>query len=322
MNTNDSDSIEELMNAGFAALTEENYDDAIRIGRQLIAMHHSSGFEIAGLAYQRQGKISEALELLEEGVNKAAPVWVLWKLLGDSYSDAERFEDAENAYQTALTKNKADADLIHLNRGIAFHRQEKWDDAENALFPVKSKGLRRRALAELIHIAANAGKPAVAAERALALINQRPCEGEETSSHETSSVLSAVALGLLHGKDLVRAKEYALLAAELNPANSEALWIVRKIHGKPARNAVGFALILNGVLDEDVNDKKKPPFLRTIQVAAPDIDSALDYAREFFPENLRQTLRVDEVNEFDASEIQLEGVHSVSGYFIYPRVTE
>jgi tetratricopeptide (TPR) repeat protein len=315
------DSIEELMSAGYEALESENYADAINFGEELIERRHSSGFEIAALAYQREGEIGKAIELLEEGVKQAASVWVLWKLLGDCYSYAGRLDDAEKAYQAALARNQPDVDLIHLNRGIAFQRQEKWADAENAFFRVKAKKLRRRALAELIRIAANSGNSALAAERATALMNQQASDEEDLDRRGSSSILSAVALGLFHGKDFVRAKEYALLAAELNPSNSESLWIIREAHGNRARNAIGYTFILQGELDDDA-DQGKHPFMRTLQIVAQDVDAALNYAREFFSETVCESLRVEEVNEFDASEYEFEGVYFVSGYITYPRDSE
>jgi tetratricopeptide (TPR) repeat protein len=319
---NRDDSVEELMRTGFAAVKEENYKEAVKIGGKLIGRRHSSGFEIAGMAHQRQGEIESAIKLLEEGVSVASPVWVLWKLLGDCYSDADRFVDAEKAYITALTKDQADIELIELNRGIAFSRQGKWEEAEKALHRVIANRMRRRAEAELIHVAIDSGKIQVAAKRARELAEQEAFPEENYDRRTSSYISSSIAWGLFHGKDFERAKEYGLLAAELHPANSNSLRVIREVHGNRAHDATGYKLILNGELDIEVEGEIPAPFMRTLEVVAQDIDTALDYAREFFPESIRELLKVEEVSEFDVAKAEFEGVYFVSGYCFYPRDSE
>jgi len=63
-----------------------------------------------------------------------------------------------------------------------------------------------------------------------------------------------------------------------------------------------------------VDGEKYLPFFRVVNVVAGDIDTALEYARGFFRMEVRQTLRIEEVSEFDATEAEFEGVYSIYGY--------
>src|SRR5437867_3873200 len=95
--------VSSLMRRGFSLLRAHRYGDALEAGRKLKRLRHSSAFEIMALAHLRLGVLGKAIAILEEGVRKAGRVWLLWELLGNCYSDAERYDAAENAYQEALS---------------------------------------------------------------------------------------------------------------------------------------------------------------------------------------------------------------------------
>src|SRR3954471_1371043 len=133
-----------LMEEGFSLIDECRYEAALKVGRRLKKLRHSSAFEILALAYLRSERLSKAIAVLEEGVAKAGRVWILWELLGNCYSDAGRFAKAEKAYQKALQLEGCNHDVVHLNRAIAFNRTGKYSDAKSALWLVKSPRLRRR----------------------------------------------------------------------------------------------------------------------------------------------------------------------------------
>src|SRR6185295_8730093 len=100
--------VESLMQKGFALLDAHQYKEALEMGRQLQRMRHSSAFEIMALAYLGLDQLPKAIATLEEGVRAAERVWLLWELLGNCYSDEGRYDAAEKAYQTALSKERCD----------------------------------------------------------------------------------------------------------------------------------------------------------------------------------------------------------------------
>ena len=69
------------MQKGFSLLDEHRFADALKVGRTLKKLRHSSAFEILALSYVGSNKLSMAIAVLEEGITKAGRVWILWELL-------------------------------------------------------------------------------------------------------------------------------------------------------------------------------------------------------------------------------------------------
>src|SRR5262245_30524625 len=185
-----------LMQKGFSLLDEHRYEDALKIGRNLKKLRHSSAFEILALAYLRLEKLSKAIAVLEEGVAKAGRVWILWELLGNCYSDAGRYAKAETVYQKALQLQGCDHDVIRLNRAIAFSRGKKNAEAKNALRRVKSPRLRRRADACRIRTALELRDTRTARLVAFRLSRMRPTREENYDRESESEIFFSCALAL------------------------------------------------------------------------------------------------------------------------------
>ena len=99
--------ISRLTDKGFSFLRSHHYADALAVGRRLKRLRHSSAFEIMALAHLGLHRLSKAIAVLEEGVAKAGRVWLLWELLGNCYSDAGRYKNAERAYQQRIEDEAA-----------------------------------------------------------------------------------------------------------------------------------------------------------------------------------------------------------------------
>lgn len=310
---------EELMEIGNSHLESRSYSDAIKVARQLIRMRYSGGHELLGLAYARSGKTDEAIRALERGTEQAPRAWVLWKLLGDCYSDASRFSEAENAYQAALKQEPTELDIVHFNRGIAFQRANAWNQAEEALSLVVGPQLRRYALALRIENAIELGQTARAIQRAAELSQMRPNHAEPDDSRIEARISAACAAGFALDPRLRRRAMCFAIQAIRHKAIPRALSVLRELQRNPVTNAHGYRMTLEGIWPEPFENEKIPPgFFRNLEVVAATESDAFRYARRIFPPKVRKSLRVESITEVESSAV-LEGVHSASGYFFFPR---
>jgi tetratricopeptide (TPR) repeat protein len=310
----------DLMQKSFSLLDEHRYADALKVGRTLKKLRHSSAFEILALAYLGSNKLSRAIAVLEEGVTKAGRVWILWELLGNCYSDAGRFGKAEKAYAEALTREGCDTDVVHLNRAIAFNRGGNFAEAKLALRHVKCPRLVRRADACRIRNALHLGEFLSARRLALRLC-RRHLVAENYDSESESELFVACALALKgHTKTKGKALRLAFKAVELQPTNLEALVVIREIQRRETSDLHLFRLMIHGFWNSPIGKSRVPPgFFRTLEIAATDQQAAFRYGRPFFPKAIRETLSIEECRTLRSFKPTVEGVYFLSGYSFYPR---
>lgn len=308
-----------LMEKGFSCLNTSRFEEALKVGRLLKKLRHSSAFEIIALARCRRGQLKKAITTLEEGVSKAGTVWVLWKLLGNCYSDAGRFDDAERAYQQALRQERCDTDVVHLNRGIAFDRRDRPRDCLKALDRVESARLVRRADACRIRAMLALGKRKAARSLAQSLTKRRPTHGKYDDENE-SEIFTACGLALKDSATTRRtAERLAHRAVELCPTNTTALSIIRELLPMTTRRLKTFRLLVHGEWNEPIGKSRRPHgFFRTFDVAAENEEAALRYTKPFFPTAVRRSLAIEESKLVRLANASLAGVYSVTGYSFYP----
>lgn len=313
--------VTKLMEKGFSCLDACRYTEALKVGRELKKLRHSSAFEILALAYLRSDKLSQAIRVLEEGVAKAGRVWILWELLGNCYSYARRFAKAEKAYQRALQLETCDRDVVHLNRAIAFNRSRKRTEAKSALRLVKSPRLHRRTDACRIRTALKLGDSRSARQLALHLSRSRPVRQENYDCESESEILLTCALALKTGRDTKgKALRLAFRAVEVQPSNVEALALIREISRRKTAHPLLFRLLLKGVWQCPIDKLREPPgFFRTVEIVAGTESAALQYAKLFFPRGVRESLSIEEGKTLNVNASSLEGVYFLSGYMFYRR---
>lgn len=310
-----------LMQKGFSFLDEHRYADALKVGQKLKKLRHSSAFEILALAYLRSDKRSKAITVLEEGVNNAGRVWILWELLGNCYSDAGRYSKAERAYQKALRLERCDLDAIHLNRAIAFNRAGKHTEAKEALRFVHSLRLRQRSDACRIRTALALEDVRSARKLASRVLRSRPRRNENHDRDSESEILLSCALALSSNPTAkARALRFAFRAVEVQPNNAEALGLIREILHRKAARLILFRLLIHGIWNVPIGKPNMPPgFFRTVEVAATNEAAAFRHAKPFFPTAVRKSLSVEESKTPKCPPLALEGVYFLSGYAFYPR---
>jgi tetratricopeptide (TPR) repeat protein len=311
----------ELVEKGYSHLDEGCFVEALRIGRRLQKLRHSSGFEILARAYRQSDRLPQAVRVLEDGVAKAGRVWILWSLLGNCYSDSGQFAKAEKAYQQALLRPQCDSGVVHLNRAIAFARARKFLKAATAIHCVRSQHLLRRAEACRIRISLAQAETRMARQLAFRLCQRRANATENYSAETESEILLACALAFKDSRSAKqKALRLALKAVEIQPNNQEALATVREILQQKASNPCFFRLTIQGIWHTRFDDSHVPPgFFRAIEVVADDRAAAFQYSKPFFPKAVRKSLLIDKANILSGPAVSLEGVYFVSGYMFYPR---
>ncbi len=309
------------MQKGFALLDERRYSEALEVGRELKKLRHSSAFEIQALAHSRSGSLAEAIAVLEEGVAKAGKVWVLWELLGNCYSDAERYVEAEQAYQSALQLEECDRAVVHLNRAMAFHRAGKHVEASAALREVPSLPLERRLEAYRVRLLLALGDTDSARQRALELARSRRGLRSQDAEAGEEEVLLVCALALKsRQRDRCRAMRLAIRAIRAGSHSEEAMTLLRELRNRRTTFPYIHRLRIHGIWDSSIEPGRCPPgFYRNFDVAAASEASAFRYAKMLFPNAVRRSLAIDDARVLEDRAPEWEGVCSVSGYFFYPR---
>ena len=144
--------IDELIRQGFELLEVEDFQGAIKVGKQLQTKRHTSAFEILALAHAGLGNAQRAVVVLEEGIRRGPDVWLLWQLLGNCRSDLGLYDVAHEAYESALKCPGVNASSVHLNAAIALSRQKRLDEAMARLDLVEDNELQPRVEAQRLYI--------------------------------------------------------------------------------------------------------------------------------------------------------------------------
>jgi len=308
------------MQKGYKLLDAHSHKEALKVGQRLGKLRHSSTFEIMALAYQQAGKPSKAIAILETGISKAGRVWLLWELLGNFYSDAGRFEEAERVYQQALLREGCNLDVVHLNRAIAFNRAGKPLAALAAIEGVNSKRLFRRVQACLIRIKLLVEKKREALRLASKLFKLRHFAGENYDEETESEILLACALAFSHSpKTRLKARRLALRAIDWNPSSQEALAIIRSTAPESVAMPLLFRCLVRGAWNAPIGRSRIPPgFFRSFVVAASGKEEILEYLKPFFPSSIRPSLSIEETERLSSTDAIRPGVYSVSGRMFFP----
>jgi tetratricopeptide (TPR) repeat protein len=74
----------------------------------------------------------------------APSVWLLWQLLGNYRSDLGRYDAAHDAYARALECPGVEPSSVHLNRAAALAREDRAEEAFEALAQVTDPALELR----------------------------------------------------------------------------------------------------------------------------------------------------------------------------------
>jgi tetratricopeptide (TPR) repeat protein len=237
---------ERWMREGYAALEAGRLARAFEAGEQLQGLRHPAAFEILAVVHARQGELARAIAVLEEGVRAAPRVWVLWKLLGDQYSDAGRFAEGHQAYHEALLCPEADEDLIRLNVARALDREGRHVEALDSLDRIATgdHGLAFRRDVMRVGLLRQACRAEEASRLAERIEETRP---EDADAELVSALLAEHGAAVWQGRhDRDEALRLVWEALEWSRGQPTALWVVREVEGKFSRANRQFRLVVEG----------------------------------------------------------------------------
>jgi tetratricopeptide (TPR) repeat protein len=317
---------DQLMDEAWDCLGCLETDRALAIGEQLIQMRYSGGFEIAALAYLQSDREDAAIKVLEKGVKEAPSVWILWQLLGNCYSDDDRYDDAMNCFQQALDCEDVDPNSVHLNIAIALGRAEHYDRSNAELNFVTSPETQPRKQA--IRMGNYAGQ-----ERWEDIISEAPAllkEFEDITDAEQlvgiTSDLSRIysrwaeAYFEREEQDIEQAHITARRALLCDNQNEIALRIIRQCDNRfHTRDDSMYKLLAEGLWYEPFEGNSEPSgFYATYWVVAPSPEEALEYVKRIEPDGVGETMHIEEWDtESLAAADDFQGVYGRSSYCFF-----
>jgi len=319
------ESVDELYTEAYRCLEEHEPKRALRIGKQLKRLRHSSAFEIMARAYVGLDKPRAAIRVLERGVKKVPDVWVLWDQLGCYYSDAGRFDEAVSALERARTLAGQDHAQATLNLAIALNRTSQHEDALRALDAINASedSISARAAAERAVALNGVGRfdqaERVAAAAIEAYTRSNDAGGLDSGVGEEHLPGSDVLAGLHANRgeavwrgrrDRIAALADAWKAIELDRSDELAASLVREIERVVSCKASYFRIVIEGVWHEPLDPGDSPPgFYSTFDVVADTPDEALGFIRLFEPVEVRASLRVAQYKRIEARPDEPKGVY-------------
>ncbi len=307
--------IDSLVSRGFDCLDDQDYEEAIQIGEEILSKRHSSAFEILALAYAGLGDTERAVRTLEDGIAKVPTVWKLWGRLGNFRAELGQFTEAQEAYQKALDCPGVDCPSIQLNRSTALVREGRFDEALEALDEIKKPELQRRIESHRLDIQIRQGRYEQVIERGRQLM---PLLAEQGDEDVLARVLVLVGSAYWKGrKDKAQALEYAWKALEHEDGVDQALWLIRAVDSKSSGCANYYRLVVKGDWHEQSEEGKALSFGRHFEVVADDPTEALAYARSFEPEEVRASLVVLECDILEERCAHNKGVYSFTGHVVF-----
>lgn len=309
---------QQLLDEAYVALDAEEPDRALDLGKKLLELKQVRGFEIVALALDQQGKSDEAISALQTGVTKAPDAFPLWQLLGNFFSERNRYNEAKDAYNRALTCTGADVDAINYDLAVMLRSAGQTLEALGICdqFANPEWGLKVRTLrASLLN---NSGRCEEAAQVALAdiaeLLNQPEVSEDEMLdlAQNYSELGRANWLGRRDGN---AAFENACKALEWDRSDASALWLIRELMSMKTPTSRWFRLEVSGQWHFPLEpDQLPPPFIASYDTVADTVDDALRYAQNLEPPEIRESMIVTSVEDKGAHAEHMQGVYWRSPY--------
>jgi predicted Zn-dependent protease len=318
--------VNKLMEDGFNAAYSGSYDDAIKIGKKLIGLRHSSGFEILALGLQGNGENKKAIKVLEDGLKKVPKVFKLWQLLGNLYSDCKMYTKAYRAYENGLQCTDTDHNSIFLNYSIALNRDNNVLKALETLHKINIVNCDDSLKVSFWAIKLNIQNKMQDFKKCIAdyilingLVNNSNSEKLLNAKEYISSLHYEYAYALhktgSDKNDILKAIDKAISE---NKHNEEIKWLIREIRGAFSIESKHYSVNIEGIwLFEHDENGSAPGFLTHYDVVADDETEAIQYIKQFEPVEIRDTIKIQEFKIVKKLPNTHKGVYSTTGYIFY-----
>jgi tetratricopeptide (TPR) repeat protein len=321
-----SNQIDKLMNEGFEALESYDTKKAIKIGKQLKRLKHTSAFEILALAYADDEKLKKAIKILEEGVRIAPTIWRLWQLLGNYRSDNEEYDEAQICYKKALECPITNTPSIRYNSAIAYFREEKYLDAEKQINLIDLEALKNEeenhSLALYIYskhifILNQLNKYQEALKIASKVLKHK---WNEMCTGELASFYTAHAYTLWLSGNKKDALSFLWKSIKLNHKNQDTLALIRQIENKYSNTAKYYRILIEGIWSKALQDEDdEQGFFINYYVVAENLDQGLTFIKRVEPKEYYSSISINKHEVLQAGCDDLLGVYEVDEtYWSFP----
>ncbi len=302
-------------------LDEYKYDEALKIARKLRKLHFSGAYEIEGRVHLAEDRDEEAARVLREGVTFAPSVWINWLLLGSSLSELSRFDEALDAYDHAAQCEKADLDLIDLNRAVIASRREDFSAALHHLDDIREpekESLRLKA----ISLRVDALRQLERIDEAEKLATRTLREWRHADGNENRPEIGEIAL-LLGKIRLARNDNRMLLRAQAIDwwrltHHDRLLSHIRELRPVRSPGAHYFNILVHGKIGpESPLAEIGKSYVKWIQVLADTPEEGLSLHIELDPPEEAVELSIREANAIEPGPNDIKGVYSAGWGRIY-----
>jgi tetratricopeptide (TPR) repeat protein len=273
------------------------------------------------LAHQALGEGDKAIAVLNEGLEKAPHVWVLWHLLGNLLSDKGEYVEAQHAYDMALACPTVNESWVNYNLAVLRGRQGRYEEALDACLNVTGDELRtavRLLTASLLNSLRRYDEAIQLAEEIIAEISYQEDPSEE-DLRSLGTAYAELSRGLYEGKDVRDlALETALKALTFNKSDWLALKMVRDIRDRRAEDSRWFKVVIEGRWYEPFEGQNElPGFFSSYELVAGSPEQCLDLIKEIEHEKVIDSLEVEQIETLDPAPGELLGVYWRSGYAFF-----
>jgi tetratricopeptide (TPR) repeat protein len=315
----------ELYEKACYKLQKHEYDHALKMGKELIKLRHSGGFEIVARVHIHREKPEEAIATLKEGVSFAPQVWVLWSILGNVYSDEGNFSAANEAYDKALQCPNVEISTVEFNRALALGREGKHLEAlaicQSDTITSETFAYRKQTLSANCLICLDRFDEAmetlskVIEELEPSMTDTPPEIVDRDKQEELKYANLLLAKALLRGRsEREQARELVRSSMFSTFRNFEfALSLFREIIGQKSSHSKLHRIVASGKWNGDCRYGAK--FYRPYQVIADSAADCLKYIVEYEPDDVvKASLKIEQSEALEDRPDEFQGVCWVSAY--------
>lgn len=314
---------DELIERAAEALDADNDAEAARIARLLQESKHPAGYEIEAVVMDGQGKSPEAIALLEGATQSLPTAWRLWELLGNLLSDAEQFDRAHEAFESASKCPGVDVASIGFNRALTYCRGDEPDKGLELLRNIPAEALADAALglhvsaleASILNEVDRFEEARTVAQKALDRVRDKDLS-DEAASHvaELHAQLGYAAEGLGEPN---AALDFAFEALRHDQSNEHALDVIRTVRNEESEQAKLYRVTFKGIWPDPIEGKQElQPVFQSFSVIGDTEEEVLGFARELIPEELREAMKHHETEMVEDAPNEPKGVCQITPFVV------
>jgi len=318
--------VDELLTRAWESIDrEEDAPEGRRIAELMKEAGHPAGFEISAVIFEQAGEIDKAIESVQAGLQLAPTVSRLWELLGNLHSDADRHDQAQEAFDKALGCEHRNEPSIRYNKALSAYRNQKFDPAAAELDKIDEKAIDDDEL--LMHVQAlrvstlngleKFKEAIVLAKKILEKYPEDTCP--ESCIPHLAEVHAQLGRAILErDNDPAKALASAKNAIRCDQGNPLALDLVRAIGNKKSPDSKLLNLSVKGIWMEPFEgETEAPEFMQAFTVIADNQEEAFEMVKEICPDDLRERISIDECELVKDAPDEPKGVCEVSAFMFF-----